>query len=135
MKTLIIYIIAVVIFFAIDMLWLGLVARSFYKQKLGFIMSDNVNWLAAVIFYLIYIGGILYFAVMPALKDSAWQLALINGAVLGLLCYATYDLTNMATINKWPLQVVVVDITWGIVLTGGVSALTYLFSARFIKMV
>jgi uncharacterized membrane protein len=126
------YGITTVIFFAIDMLWLGFFARSFYKAKLGFILSDQVNWAAAVIFYLIYIGGILFFSVYPALRDQSWQTALLNGAILGALCYATYDLTNMATISQWPLIVVIVDIIWGIVLTGTVSLLTYLIGTRFL---
>jgi uncharacterized membrane protein len=119
------YLIATVTFFVIDMAWLGFFARNFYKAKLGFILSDKVNWPAAIIFYLIYIGGILFFAVLPALREHNWMLALINGAVLGMLCYATYDLTNMATIDKWPLVVVIIDIIWGIVLTGGVATITY----------
>ena len=113
------------------MLWLGFFARGFYKDKLGFILSDKVNWAAAVVFYLIYIDGILFFCVYPALRGQSWQTALLNGAVLGLLCYATYDLTNMATISRWPLIVVIVDIIWGIVLTGGVSILTYLIGTKF----
>ena len=120
-----------VIFFAIDMVWLGFVARGFYKEKLGFILSDKVNWAAAITFYLIFIGGILFFAVLPALRDHSWQTALLHGAILGGLCYATYDLTNMATISRWPLIIVVVDIIWGIVLTGSVSLLTYLIGIKF----
>lgn len=130
MRLPILYIICTVVFFAIDMVWLGFVARGFYRDKLGFIISDKVNWPAAAIFYLIYIAGILFFAVLPALKEGNWQLALLNGAVLGGLCYATYDLTNMATISQWPLIVVLVDIAWGIVLTGSVSLLTYLLGAK-----
>lgn len=130
MKILIIYAIATIVFFAIDMLWLGVIARPFYRERLGFILSPDVNWAAAVIFYLIYIGGILYFAILPALKVNSWEIALLNGAVLGLLCYATYDLTNMATIKNWPLIVVIVDILWGIVLTGSVAIISYLVSQR-----
>ena len=130
MRIPLLYGLCTIIFFAIDMLWLGFFARSFYKEKLGFILSDKVNWAAAVIFYLIYIGGILFFAVLPALREQNWQIALINGAVLGALCYATYDLTNMATISQWPLIVVVVDIIWGIVLTASVSLLTYIIGAK-----
>lgn len=121
-----------VVFFAIDMLWLGLIAKNFYREKLGFILSPDVNWYAAVIFYLIYIGGILYFAVLPAMKDESWQTALIQGAVLGFLCYATYDLTNMATIKNWPLTVVLVDIVWGIVLTGSCALISYLVATKFL---
>ena len=132
MKILFTYLISTVIFFAIDMIWLGLIARNFYKEKLGFIISGNVNWTAAAIFYLLYIGGILYFAVIPSLKESSWLLALLNGAILGLVCYATYDLTNMATIDKWPLVVVIADIIWGIILTGSVSLLTYLAAGKLL---
>ena len=128
------YLIATVIFFAIDMVWLGLIAKNLYKAKLGFILSDQVNWMAAIIFYLLYIGGILYFALIPAFKDASWQTALINGAILGMLCYATYDLTNMATIAKWPLSIVFIDIAWGIVLTGGVSVLSYLVIEKLLKL-
>jgi len=131
MRIPLLYGLCTIIFFAIDMLWIGFFARGFYKEKLGFILSDKVNWAAAIVFYLIYIGGILFFAVLPALRDLSWQTALLNGAILGALCYATYDLTNMATISQWPLIVVVVDITWGIALTGSVSLLTYIIGARF----
>jgi len=132
MKNLLLYGITTIIFFAIDMVWLGVVARNLYKQKLGFILSPEVNWAAAIIFYLIYIGGILFFAVLPASKEMSWQTALLNGALLGGMCYATYDLTNMATIAKWPLEIVVIDIVWGMVLTGSVATLSYFASAKFL---
>jgi uncharacterized membrane protein len=130
MKTIYLYLICTGLLFAIDMLWLGLFAKNFYKDKLGFIMSDKINWAAAILFYLIYIGGILFFAVLPGLREQSWVMALLNGAILGLLCYATYDLTNMATISRWPLIVVIVDIAWGIILTGGVSLLTYYIGTK-----
>jgi uncharacterized membrane protein len=132
MKNLLIYGIATVVFFAIDMLWLRVIAKNLYRQKLGFILSDQVNWGAAFIFYFMYIAGILFFAVLPALRETNWQTALLNGALLGLMCYATYDLTNMATIKNWPLSIVVIDIVWGTVLTGSVSLLTYTISAKLL---
>lgn len=132
MQNLIIYAVTTVIFFAIDMLWLGLIAKTFYRQKLGFILSPEVNWTAAIIFYLLYIGGILYFAVLPSLKEHNWQTALMQGAVLGILCYATYDLTNMATIKNWPLVIVIVDIIWGAVLTGSCALISYLIATKFL---
>lgn len=127
------YAIATAFFFAIDMLWLGVIAKKLYREKLGFILSNEVNWTAALVFYFIYIAGILFFAVYPALRDFSWQTALLNGAVLGFLCYATYDLTNMATIAKWPLQIVLIDIVWGTVLTGSVSILTYLAATKWLS--
>jgi len=127
------YLIALITFLAIDMVWLGFIARNLYKEKLGFVLSPNVNWLAAIVFYLIYIAGILFFAIVPSLKETDWQVAALNGAVFGAMCYATYDLTNMATIAKWPLIIVVIDIAWGIVLTGAVSVVTYFITARLFK--
>lgn len=132
MKYTALFLTSTVIFFAIDMLWLGFVAKNFYREKLSFIFTGEVNWPAALIFYLIYIVGILYFAILPALNTGNWNLALLNGALLGFLCYATYDLTNMATIKQWPLIVVVVDIIWGTVLTGSVAVLSYFAASRFL---
>lgn len=132
MKYIALFLTSIVIFFAIDMLWLGFVAKNFYREKLSFIFTGEVNWPAALTFYLIYIIGILYFAILPALNTGNWNLALLNGALLGFLCYATYDLTNMATIKQWPLIVVVVDIIWGTVLTGSVAVLSYFAASRFL---
>ncbi len=130
MKLLWVYLIATAIFFAIDMVWIGFVARSFYKEKLGYLLAEQPRWAAAIIFYLIYIGGILFFAVVPALREQVWTTALVNGAVLGLLCYATYDLTNLATVARFPVVVVIVDILWGIFLTAAVSTITFLIGSR-----
>ena len=127
------YIITTVIFFAIDMVWLGFIAKNFYRKHIGSLLTDNVIWTAAIVFYLLYIGGILFFAVQPALKSGSWQTALLNGAVLGMLCYATYDLTNMATLKNWSFTVVWVDIIWGIVLTGSVSTLSFLAARQFLN--
>lgn len=115
------YLLTVPVFFLVDILWLGVVARSFYRRQLGFILSDRVNWSAAIVFYLIYITGILYFAVRPSLHSGSLQQAAGLGALYGFFTYATYDLTNMATVDKWPFKIVVVDIAWGIVLCTLVS--------------
>jgi uncharacterized membrane protein len=132
MKYFLLYLIATLIFFTIDMIWLGWLAKDFYWKKLDFILTDQTNWTAAIIFYLIYIAGILYFAVVPGLNAGNWQIALLNGALFGFFCYATYDLTNMALIKGWPLEVVIIDIIWGAVLTGSVAVLSYLFGNKFI---
>lgn len=134
MKYFILFGITTVIFFSIDLIWLGVIAKNHYREKLGFILSPEVNWTAAIVFYLIYIAGILYFAVVPALNSGEWQTALINGAVLGFLCYATYDLTNMATIAKWPLQIVIIDIAWGTILTGTVSLASFYAATKFVGL-
>jgi uncharacterized membrane protein len=130
MKTIGVYVIATIIFFVIDIIWIGVIAKDMYKEKLGFVMAAEVNWKPAIIFYLLFIGGILYFAVLPALKEGNWQLALMNGAILGMLCYATYDLTNMATIKDWPLSVTIIDIIWGTFLTGSTSLVTYYLASK-----
>jgi uncharacterized membrane protein len=132
MKPVYLYLIAMVIFFALDMLWLGLIAKNLYQKKLAFVISPDVNWPAAIVFYLLYIGGILFFAIYPALRESHWQTALLHGALLGGLCYATYDLTNMVTIKGWPLIITVVDIAWGMVITGTTAFLSYLLANKFL---
>ena len=88
-------------------------------------MSENVNWSAALLFYLIFIVGILFFAVLPALKSGQWQQAAIYGALFGFFTYATYDLTNLATLRDWPIKVVIIDIIWGIVLCGLVAVSSF----------
>ncbi len=119
------YLIAVPIFFIVDMLWLGLVARNFYQKHLGFILSPEVNWTAAITFYLIYIAGIIFFAVLPALEKESLARAIVWGGLFGFFTYATYDLTNMALIKGWPLKVVIVDVAWGFFLCATVAALTF----------
>jgi uncharacterized membrane protein len=110
------YLLTVPVFFVIDLIWLGLVAKGFYQKNLGFILSPSVKWSAAVIFYLIYIAGILAFAVRPALEKGSLFTAVLWGGLFGFFTYATYDLTNLATLKDWPLAVVVVDILWGVAL-------------------
>jgi uncharacterized membrane protein len=115
------YIATLIAFFAIDMLWLGLVARTFYQRHLGFLMAPSPNWLAAIIFYLLFIVGILVFVVLPGLEDNSLKATLLRAALFGLITYATYDLTNLATLKDWPVLVTVVDMIWGTVLSVLVS--------------
>ena len=122
------YCITLAVFFIIDMIWLGLVAKNFYRKQLGHLLSPNVQWWAAILFYLLFISGLYIFAVRPAVLYGGAFRALYRGAFLGLISYATYDLTNQATIKDWPLVVTVVDLAWGTVLGGGVSALALLIS-------
>jgi uncharacterized membrane protein len=122
------YALTVPVFFAIDMVWLGLVAKGFYQKKLGFILSPSINWAAAVTFYLLFIVGILIFAVRPAMNSNSWVQAIVFGALFGFFTYATYDLSNLATIKDWPLVVVVVDIVWGVCLCTLTALFSYLIS-------
>jgi uncharacterized membrane protein len=120
------YFATLIAFFAIDMLWLGLIARTFYRKYLGYIMTPNVNWAAAFIFYLLFIFGILVFVVLPGLESGSLQTTLLRAALFGLVTYATYDLTNLATLKDWPLIVTVVDLLWGMVLSTAVSYVGFL---------
>jgi len=122
------YALTVPIFFIIDILWLGAIAKGFYRRNLEFILSPEVNWTAAVIFYLMYIAGILFFAVRPAVNHNSWIQAAVLGALFGFFTYATYDLTNLATIKNWPFVIVVVDILWGVCLCTLVALLSFIIS-------
>lgn len=119
-----------VVFFAIDMVWLGVVARGFYQKHLGALLAEKVNWTAAVVFYLLYIGGILVFAVLPAIEKGSLGRAAIYGFLFGLIAYATYDLTNLATLKGFPTIVAIVDLVWGGVLTTAVATAGYALAGR-----
>lgn len=125
------YLFTLVPFLALDLLWLGVVARRFYAAQLGGLMRDRPDYAVAGGFYLLYVGGIVFFAVAPALAEGWWGRAAINGAVLGLLAYGTYDLTNLATLRNWPLAMSAVDIAWGGMLTAA-SALLGFYLTRML---
>ena len=127
------YAIALPVFFAIDMVWLGLVAKNFYRDQIGVLMKDNINWTAAIVFYLLFIAGLVVFVIGPAIERNSWVHALLFGALFGFISYATYDLTNLATLKDWPLLVTIVDLAWGAVLAASVSTVTY-FIARKIGL-
>lgn len=124
------YLVTLPIFLAIDFLWLTLIARKFYAQYLGYLMKADVNFLAAGLFYLLFVVGLVVFSVMPALEKTSWTQALFLGALLGLISYATYDLTNLATVKDWPLIVTIVDMIWGTVLGASVSLISYLIVTK-----
>ncbi len=105
--------IATGLFFAIDMVWLVVVANKFYTKKLGDLKAQKVNWVAAILFYVLFMAGLTYFAILPAVAAQSLGLAVLNGAFFGLVAYATYDLTNLATTKNWPLTVTIVDLIWG----------------------
>ena len=119
------YFLTVPVFFIIDLIWLGVIAKNFYQNNLKFILSPNVNWTAAISFYLIYIVGILIFAVQPAVAKDSLRHAALWGALFGFFTYATYDLTNLALLRGWPLNVVIVDILWGVILCSAVATLSF----------
>jgi len=119
------YALTVPVFFIIDLIWLGVVAKGFYQKNLNALLSPKVNWTAAIIFYLIFIAGILIFAVIPAVARDSWQHAVLWGALFGFFTYMTYELTNLALLKNWPLNIVWVDILWGVVLCTAVATASF----------
>ena len=124
------YLIALPVFFVIDMFWLGVVAKGFYRDQIGALMKPDINWIAAIIFYLIFILGLVIFVIGPAVEKGSWTHALIYGALFGFVCYATYDLTNLAVAKDWPLLATIVDMAWGAVLAASVSTISYFIAIK-----
>lgn len=129
MKVLVQYLIVLVVFFAVDLVWLGVIAKDLYAKHLGHLMAKSVNWPAALIFYLIFILGLLVFVIQPALVEGSLLKALGMAALFGLVTYATYDLTNLATLRDWPILITLIDLTWGTAL----STLVTLISVLILK--
>lgn len=119
------YAIAFVVFLVIDLIWLGLIAKNIYAKYLGSFMAPKVNWIAAIIFYLLFIVGLVFFVIEPAVVKDSWSYALLVGMLFGLITYATYDLTNLATLKDWPLTITIIDLIWGSSLGGLVSMITF----------
>ncbi len=132
-KYLLYFIITFVIFMLIDLVWLGVVAKNFYRQQLGFIMTDDVNWVAAIVFYIVFIVGALYFVIVPAIEKGSLTYALVSGMIYGFVTYATYDLTNLATLKDWPLKITIIDLIWGTSLSTMTSVFSYLATTKLIK--
>ena len=124
------FLIALPAFFVIDMVWLVLVAKKFYQDHIGFLMKPDINWFAAIIFYLSFIAGLVIFVISPAVEKHSWANAILLGALFGFITYATYDLTNLATLKDWPLLVTVVDLIWGTVLAASISGITYFIAGK-----
>jgi uncharacterized membrane protein len=106
----------------VDGVWLGVVARGLYRRQLGFLMAERPNWAAAVAFYLLYVLGVTILAVLPAIDAGSVGEAAWRGALFGLVAYATYDLTNAATVRGWPTSITLIDMAWGTVLTTVVAS-------------
>lgn len=124
------YAVALPIFMLVDGVWLTLIAKNFYAKQIGFLMKTNINWLAAILFYLLFIVGLVVFVVSPSLEKKSLINAILLGTLFGLITYATYDLTNLATVKNWPVLVTVVDLCWGAFLASTVSAISYLIASK-----
>lgn len=128
-----VYIVALVVFSLIDAVWLGFVSRGLYQQQIGYLLSPKPNWLAAILFYLVFIAGLVFFVINPALAKSSILWALGAGAAFGFICYATYDLTNLATVKDWPVLITVIDLAWGSFICAAVSSSTYYILTSVLK--
>jgi uncharacterized membrane protein len=118
-------------FAAIDSIWLITMSTRLYKPEIGELMAENFRLGPAIVFYLLYIAGILIFAVQPALASGKWQTALVQGALFGFFCYMTYDMTNYATLKVWSLKVTILDLMWGTFLTGSAATVGLLVTRKF----
>jgi uncharacterized membrane protein len=130
MAYLIAYVVCILVMGGLDFLWLSNTSGPLYHRDLAPLLADNPNMIVAVIFYLLFVVGILIFAVRPALADGDWRTAMLFGALFGFFAYATYDLTNFATMKVWTLRVTFLDIAWGTFLTGAAAAAASLAALR-----
>ena len=132
MTYLIAYAATVIVFLAIDVVWLGVIMRDTFQKGIGHLMADNPNFMIAAVFYIFYVGGVVFFAVAPALETGEWQTAALYGALLGLIAYGTYDMTNLATLKNYPAKIAFMDTAWGGFLTG-LSATAGYFAVQLFK--
>jgi uncharacterized membrane protein len=112
-------------FLVLDIIWLGFVAKNLYQREIGHLLLEDFNMVAAFAFYLMFIAGVVIFAIAPALQGGSWKTALLFGALFGFFTYATYDLTNLATLKGWSMTMTVVDIAWGAALTSVSAVIGY----------
>lgn len=124
------YAVSLATFLLLDFVWLGLVARGFYRSQLADLLASEVRWLPAILFYMLFVAAVLVFAVVPAVPRGSPGRAALLGAFFGVVAYATYDLTNLATMRDFPLAVAAVDMAWGGVLTASVATVGYLVASR-----
>ena len=119
-------------FLILDAIWLGFIARNFYAKYLAAYLTDNVIWLSAIIFYLIFNIGLLIFVILPSIEKNSYTTLILYSLLYGLVTYATYDLTNYATVKDWPFAVTIVDIIWGMFVAFASSSATFLFHKYFV---
>jgi uncharacterized membrane protein len=131
MKMVLVYVLTLVLFLAIDMVWLRGVARSTYVAEMGSLIRADVNLTAAIVFYFLYAAGLMYFAILPAMEAKSIGQALLLGAGLGLVAYGTYDLTNLAVVNGFGTKIAIIDLAWGTVLSAISAALVVGIVSRF----
>jgi uncharacterized membrane protein len=116
------YLVTLVLFVSIDLIWLGIIAKNFYRAEIGSLMAEQMSLPAAALFYLIYCAGLMVFVIQPSAAIGGWSRALILGTLFGFVAYATYDLTNLSTLRGWSIKLSVVDMVWGAILSGVTAA-------------
>ncbi|CZQ83130.1 Hypothetical protein Tpal_402 [Trichococcus palustris] len=131
MESVKIYLLTLAVFFLVDIVWLGVISKNLYKKYLGHLMTPTVNWTAAIIFYLLFIAGLVFFVINPALAKGSLLYAILAGGFFGLIAYGTYDLTNLATLKDWPLLITVIDLVWGTFLNAATAGITYVVAEKF----
>jgi uncharacterized membrane protein len=131
MQYVVAYAAAAAAFFLADMLWLGKIAKSFYREQLGHLLAERFRTGVAGLFYAFYVVGIVIFAISPALQAGLWELAFGYGALFGLFAYGTYDMTNLATLRRWPVEVSMLDMAWGTFLSGSAAAAGYVAAQAY----
>lgn len=129
-RILLTYAVSVPVFFIVDMIWLGIIAKGFYRKALEPLLTPNINWTAALLFYFLFLFGILIFALLPGMEKRSLVYTITMAALFGFIAYATYDLTNLATLRDWPLTLSIVDMIWGAFLSASTAAVTYLIMSR-----
>ena len=127
------YFVSLITFLGIDSIWLGFIAPTFYRSQIGHLMAETPNFLAAGIFYLLYVYGLLIFVIVPGLKNNSMYSVMLRGALFGLITYATYDLTNFATLKDWSLLITVVDLAWGMILCSATTWVSVWAGKRLMK--
>ena len=133
MQNLKVYLLTILVFFLVDIVWLGVISKNLYKNYLGHLMAPKVNWTAALIFYALFIAGLVFFVINPALAKDSLMYAILAGGFFGLITYGTYDLTNLATLKDWPLNITIIDLIWGTVLNAITSGITFTVVQKFFK--
>lgn len=131
MKFLVAYLIVATVFLVIDYIWLGFVMKDYFQSAIGHLMTDEVNLTIAALFYLFYAAGVVLLCIHPAMTDGGLVKALYLGAALGFLAYGTYDITNLATLKDYPVQMAVIDVAWGTSLTALCAGVGYYFTNMF----
>jgi uncharacterized membrane protein len=124
------YGLALSVFLVLDGIWLGLIAKNMYATQLKGLMTTQVKWGAAILFYLLFIGMLIYFVIDPALQAGSFHVAATRGALFGLATYMTYDLTNYATLKGFPLNIVIIDMIWGTILSASVASMAYVLYTK-----